>query len=384
MAFLGIGMVVPVRVLDAQSRGASLAIIGAMASSYLLSQFVFQYPVGWLADMVGKKLVMIGSLAGMAVLTLIYLLVTDPVLFVALRVLEGAISAGTSAPARAILAEQVPDENRGEAYGVFGAFMNSGFLLGPAAGGFLAATGYNSAFIASAAFRLLAVLIVILFVHGQGRTQPEARERARAVPRRALWSIPLIGAYILVFGDFLYLGFDLTLMPLWMRHHLGATITLIGLGYAIWAVPNVLLSPFGGRLADRVRRSTLIFTFGLAQVPFYVAWGLITSLAPIFVLFALHGTVYAFMQPAVDSNLAAFSPPDARARAQSIYTAVGMASAFLAANVLSLLYGINFRLPLFVIGSCFAVCVLVGGTLVRIGEERREVGSSTGRSAAAD
>ncbi len=45
-AYVGVGMVGPVRVLYAQSRGASLVIIGAMASSYLISNFVFQYPVG--------------------------------------------------------------------------------------------------------------------------------------------------------------------------------------------------------------------------------------------------------------------------------------------------------------------------------------------------
>ena len=49
-AYTGIGMVSPVRVLFAQAHGASLAIIGAMASAYLVSNFVFQNPSGWLAD----------------------------------------------------------------------------------------------------------------------------------------------------------------------------------------------------------------------------------------------------------------------------------------------------------------------------------------------
>ena len=54
-AYTGIGMVSPVRVLFAQAHGASLAIIGAMASAYLVSNFVFQYPSGWLADRWGRK-----------------------------------------------------------------------------------------------------------------------------------------------------------------------------------------------------------------------------------------------------------------------------------------------------------------------------------------
>src|SRR2546421_2494511 len=78
-AYTGIGMVVPVRVLYAESRGASLAIISAMASAYLISNFVFQYPVGWLADRWGRKPVMIVGLLMQAALSAAYLWITDPI-----------------------------------------------------------------------------------------------------------------------------------------------------------------------------------------------------------------------------------------------------------------------------------------------------------------
>src|SRR5690242_8017795 len=99
-AYIGIGMVVPVRVLYAESQGASLAIISAMASAYLLSNFVFQYPAGWLADRWGRKPVMMFSLLGQAGLSLLYLAIADPVLFVVLRFVEGAISAAFLPSAR--------------------------------------------------------------------------------------------------------------------------------------------------------------------------------------------------------------------------------------------------------------------------------------------
>jgi hypothetical protein len=74
------------------------------------------------------------------------------------------------------------------------------------------------------------------------------------------------------------------------------------------------------------------------------------------------------MQPAVDATLAAASPPDARARVQGLYSAVGLASAFIAANSFGTLYSLNFRLPLFVMAGGFGLCVLVGGTLIRRSE----------------
>ncbi|HEX6780212.1 MAG TPA: MFS transporter, partial [Ktedonobacterales bacterium] len=141
-AYIGIGMVVPVRVLYAQAQGATLAIIGAMASAYLVSNFLFQYPSGWLADRWGRKPMMIASLLGQAALSLVYLWITDPVLFVVLRFAEGAVAAAFLPSARALIADAVPAEKRGEAYGIFNAFFNVGFLLGPALGGLIAGLGY--------------------------------------------------------------------------------------------------------------------------------------------------------------------------------------------------------------------------------------------------
>src|SRR5437588_9438145 len=92
-SFTGIGMVVPVRVLYAESRGASLPIIGAMASAFLISNFLFQYPSGWLADRWGRRPVMIASFFVQAGLSLAYLLITDPILFVGLRFAEGIAGA---------------------------------------------------------------------------------------------------------------------------------------------------------------------------------------------------------------------------------------------------------------------------------------------------
>ena len=370
MSMLGIGMVVPVRVLYAQAHGASLSVIGGMASSFLLSSFLFQYPVGWIADRRGKSLVMMVGLLGLAILTVFWLTITDPVLFIVLRFVEGFFAAGVVSSARAILAERIPGNQRGRAFGIFGASLSAGFLLGPALGGFLASTGYTLTFLGSAAFRVVAFGLVVLLVPRDHGTQHDGNARTGGGARRMLWSLPLAGAYILFFGDNFYFGFDLTLAPLWLKHHIGASITIIGLSYAVWSLPNVVLTPLGGRIADRVRRSTLILVFGILQIPCYVTFAFLSSVPAVLALFAVHGAIYAMMQPAVDANLAAFSPPEARARAQGVYGAIGMVGAFIASNVLSALYGINFRLPLLVMAAAFGLCVLVGGAFVRVGETR--------------
>jgi MFS family permease len=371
-AYTGIGMVGPVRVLYAQSRGASLAIIGAMASSYLISNFLFQYPVGWLADRWGRKPMLIGGLLAEAALSAVYLVITDPVMFVALRFLEGIAAAVLLPSARALINDAVPVEQQGEAYGVFGAFFNGGFLLGPGIGGALASLGYAVPFIGAVVFRLVAVILVVTIIResrGRGSIVGE-KLAAGKVSYRLLFTLPLIAAYLIAFGDYLYLGFDLTLMPLWMHDHLGASVAIIGVAYMLWAIPNMIVSPIGGRMADRRRRSSLILIFGLAQVPLYLVYGLANTWVIVVLGFAVHGIFYSLVQPAVDAQVAASAAPNMRAGVQGLYSTFGLLGAFVGNSGFGPLYEINFRFPMFAIGAAFCVCVLTGGLLVRVVERR--------------
>lgn len=374
-AYTGIGMVVPVRVLYAESRGASLAIIGAMASSYLISNFLFQYPSGWLADRWGRKQMIILSLFAQAILSAVYLLINDPLLFVVLRFAEGMAAAAFLPSARAIITDTIPPEKRGEAFGIFSAFFNIGFLLGPAFGGLLAATGYATPFIGAVLFRLVAIVIVVTMIHAKASRSQEGEVETMPVSIRSLFRLPLVGAYILAFGNYLYIGFDISLTPLWMHDHLGASVAIIGFSYMVWAIPTIITSPIGGRVADRRRRSSLILIFGLAQVPLYLIYGLANTILPVIITFAVHGVIYSFAEPAVDAHVASSSISGARARIQGLYSAAGLAGGFAGASGCSLLYGLNFRLPLFAVGIAFGICVLIGGILVRLSEPHRPISS---------
>ncbi|MFL5692042.1 MAG: MFS transporter, partial [Ktedonobacteraceae bacterium] len=322
-------------------------------------------------DRWGRKEVMIVGLTAQAALSLIYLFVADPILFIILRFVEGIAAAAILPSARALIVDTIPAEKQGEAYGIFNAFFNAGFLLGPGIGGLLASTGYASAFIGAALFRVLAIVIVIITVHPAKRSEIAVTKAEKAVSSKALFTLPLIGAYFLAFGDYLYLGFDLTLMPLWMHDHLGASVALIGLAYIMWAIPNTLLSPITGRLADRASRSLLILIFGLAQVPLYITYGLANSALLVIALFTIHGAVYAFIQPAVDSLVATSSASSMRARVQGLFSTIGLIGAFVGASGFSPLYTLNFRFPLFAMGIAFGTCVLIGGSMIRIAETRK-------------
>ena len=155
-----------------------------------------------------------------------------------------------------------------------------------------------------------------------------------------------------------------------MHDHLGATVAVIGFAYVAFSIPSIIIAPFGGKVADRRRRSTLILIFGLAQVPIYFIYGLANTLLIVVMFFVIHGVVYSMMEPAVDAHLANSTIPGARARIQGLYSAAGIIGAFVGATGCTFLYALNFRLPLFAIGVFFGICVMVGGILVRISETR--------------
>lgn len=368
--YTGIGMVAPVRVLYAQAHGASLFIIGAMGSSYLISNFLFQYPSGWLADRWGRKPMMILSLALQALISASYLVIPNPILFVLVRFGEGAVAAAFLPSSRAIITDAIPEEKRGEAFGIYSAFFNAGFLLGPALGGIIASTGYATAFVGAVIFRLVAIVIVITMIRVPAKSRARRREEAPPIPLSELFAPALVAAYIMEFANYLFIGFDISLTPLWMHDHLNAPVAMIGIAYMAWSITSIIASPFGGRLADRRRRSSMILIFGLAQVPFYVYYGLASAAIMVVIVFALHGIAYSLMQPAIDAHLASASRPDARARTQGLYTAFGTFGGFVGASFSSLLYAVDYRLPLLTIAGVFGVGILIGGIMVRFYEGR--------------
>lgn len=373
VAYMGAGMVSTVRVLYVQHRGGSLVVISAMASAFLIANFVCQYPWGWLADRWGRKEVMLAGLLCQALLTVFYVFVTNPYVFIGLRFLEGAATASILPAARASIADMVPDESRGRAYGMFSAFFNLGFLFGPAAGGLLAAIAYSWVFVLATALRLGGAAIVFA---GLRATRGSVAAASEALETSTLsWRPPinmgLAAAYIIAFGDYLWLGFDQTLAPLWMRHHLGASIALIGVAYSVWSLPSAIMAPFGGRLADRHRRWVLVLAAGLGQLPMYGLYILAHSIYPILVGFVMQACLYSIVSPAVDAHLAKASPRESRARAQSAFAATGAVGAFVGATVFVPLYALDYRLPLTVEAIVYGVVILVGAQMMRIWERRR-------------
>jgi MFS family permease len=151
---LGFGVVVPILPFYVRSFAVTDLLIGLLAASYSLMQFLSAPVLGRLSDARGRRPVLMLSLFGNVVAWTVFGLATEvgalfgtaaalTTLF-ASRMLAGAMG-GNIATAQAYIADVTPLDERAAALGLVGAAFGLGFVFGPAVGGLAASDAAVSA-----------------------------------------------------------------------------------------------------------------------------------------------------------------------------------------------------------------------------------------------
>lgn len=136
----GFGMIIPVLPIYAESLGATGFMIGLLAASYSLMQFLFMPIWGRLSDRVGRKPIILMSLLCTSVSFVLFGLASSLFLLFLARLLAGTFTANIST-AQAYIADVTTTEERAKGMGLIGAAFGLGFIFGPPLGGFLSLWG---------------------------------------------------------------------------------------------------------------------------------------------------------------------------------------------------------------------------------------------------
>jgi DHA1 family tetracycline resistance protein-like MFS transporter len=146
---IGFGIVMPILPFWAREYGASATTLGWIAATYAAAQFVFAPLWGALSDRIGRRPVLLGTIAG-TTLALALLAVADsiPMLFAA-RLLAGVFAANFSV-ASAYVSDVTPPELRTGRMALLGACFAIGFTLGPALAGPLSLIGVHAPIVVAA------------------------------------------------------------------------------------------------------------------------------------------------------------------------------------------------------------------------------------------
>jgi len=157
---MGIGLIMPIMPsLLQEVQGGSLSDAalwgGILATGFAVMQFLFGPVIGSLSDAIGRRPVMLISLAALAIDYLVMAVAGSLGLMLAARIFGGLLAA-THATAAAAVADLSRPEEKAANFGLIGAAFGAGFVLGPLLGGVLAEFGTRAPFLAASGLCLIA------------------------------------------------------------------------------------------------------------------------------------------------------------------------------------------------------------------------------------
>lgn len=143
-------------------------LLGYLAATYPLVQFLSSPILGQLSDTFGRKKILLFSITGTFFSYLLFALAivwrNIPLLFIA-RAIDGA-TGGNISVAQAVIADTTEPAHRTKNFGLIGAAFGIGFILGPYIGGKLSDPGVVPWFDATTPFLFAAILCAfnVLFI----------------------------------------------------------------------------------------------------------------------------------------------------------------------------------------------------------------------------
>ncbi len=309
---LGFGMVIPVMPLYAKALGASEAWTGLLSTGYSAMQFVFAPIWGRFSDRVGRRPVLLISIAMTAAAFFLYGLAGSFAVLLVSRLFAGAATANI-AIARAFVADVTPPEGRAKGMGIIGAAFGLGFVLGPAIGSALsnvslAAPGYAAAVLAAA--NGVAAFFVL--------PEPERREvRAAAAQNRFTaffheMGRPGIRRVILIYflAILAFSAMEATYAFL-VKERYGLSDRSVGLLFAyIGVIVVVVQGGLIGRLTQRHGEKSLVVVGLLLQAVGLLALPFAGGIAGLLVATAPLALGSGLTQPSLSSLLSRFARAD--------------------------------------------------------------------------
>jgi MFS family permease len=357
--------------------GAVVFFGGALGSLYALLQFVFAPIFGTLSDRVGRRPILLVTIAGLAVSYALWIFAGSFALLIAARVLGGIMSSNIST-ATAVVADVTSVRNRGRGMALIGMAFGLGFIVGPAIGGFSAAIDLTERYPDLAAygvnpFSVPAIIAFVLSVINLGfvalrfpeTLKPEARsERVkRTVNPAALFRAENYpGVTPTNWTNFLFLsafaGMEFTLTFLAMdRLDYGPRRN----GLMFLFVGIVLAAVQGGyvrRRADAIGPRKMAMHGLITTMPGLVCLAFAQSTLLLYVGLFFMAVGSAQVIPCLTSLASAYAPPHEQGRILGVFRSLGALARALGPIAICLIYWRWSATAAYLVGAAFILLPL--------------------------
>jgi MFS transporter, DHA1 family, multidrug resistance protein len=169
IAFLGIGLVIPVLPTLMNELGITGTTIGYLTAAFAIAQLIVSPFAGKAADQFGRKIMIVIGLFIFGISEFLFGIGREIEMLFISRIL-GGISAAFIMPAvTAFIADITNLDTRAKALGYMSAAISTGFIIGPGIGGFLAEFGTRIPFYFAGALGTTAAILSIILLSEPNR-----------------------------------------------------------------------------------------------------------------------------------------------------------------------------------------------------------------------
>ncbi|MHC5247297.1 multidrug efflux MFS transporter [Enterococcus sp. LJL90] len=272
---------------------------------------------GRLADQKGRKLMLLRTSLGMAIVIGLMGLVTNVYQLIALRLLQGIFS-GYISNATALIATGTPREKSGQVLGTLTTGQVSGTLLGPLIGGVIASiVGYRYTFFITGTILFLVFILSLVFVHE--KFTPVKKDNmlpAKQIFKELKYPHLIIGMFITTMIIQASNNSISPIISLYIRQLLGGgNVTLVsGIIASIPGIATLIAAPRFGRLGDRIGSEKILGIGLIFAMLVYLPMAIVQNVWQLGFLRFLVGISDACLLPAVQSLITKYSPHEAAGR----------------------------------------------------------------------
>jgi MFS family permease len=298
--------------------GAGTFAIGFFGTAKDFLDAVYQYPGGWLADRLGRRIALLIFIALASIGYLIYLFSPSWIFLFLGLVFAMAWSSMASPAIFAVIGDSLPKERRAMGFTVQSILKRVPIVIAPMIGGTLiAAMGIIGGIKTGLIITLFLVLVTVVFV----LTVNIPVKISEPANIRRVWHSFHFGLKKLLISDIIIRmceGMAEVFIILYVTNVIGISLAQYSVLIAIQITASILVYIPSARLADHIGRKPFVITTFLCFALFPIA--VVTSTEFISLIFAfIIGGLREIGEPSRKAMIVDFAEPASRARSVGLY-----------------------------------------------------------------